>query len=133
MRLRKSVSSASGAWKEKGRISSLVAILESPCFDLWLGRAPPCAAKCVGRRLTTLAAAEAARTLRRVVEELVDMTSLLGSNRVWPWRMACISQPPTLKMIGSALETNVHAIAWCRRGRAALARAHAGLPWRGCD
>jgi len=40
--------------------------------------------------------------------------------------MACISQHPTLRTVGSALETNVHAIACCRRERRLLGHT------RGC-
>jgi len=77
MRLRKSASCASGAWKEKGRMSSLAAILESPCLESWLERASPAATQCGGRRLTALAPAEAARTLRRVGDdESLDMVTL---------------------------------------------------------
>src|SRR4029077_13142551 len=59
----------SGAWKEKGRTSSLLAILESPCFEDWLARASPAATPCSGRRLTAPAAAEAPRTRRRVGDD----------------------------------------------------------------
>src|ERR1043166_10322232 len=56
------------------------AIGESPEFDGWLG--PPAAAQRMGRRLTAPAAAEAARTLRRVGnEKFTDMAGLLASTR----------------------------------------------------
>src|SRR5262245_19668365 len=85
MRLRKSASPASGAWKEKGRTSSLVAILDSPCFEGWLERASPAATLCSGKRLTAPTAAEAARMLRRLGGgESLDMVSLLGSGESAP-------------------------------------------------
>src|SRR5215475_3836674 len=79
MRLRRSTSFASGMLMRKGRIASalVVAICKSPCFDCWLGRALPAAARCMGRRLAALAAA--ARSLRRVGEnECAGMISLPG-------------------------------------------------------
>src|SRR5262252_6460910 len=65
MRRRRSASSASGAWKEKGRISSLVAIFESPWFEAW-PCASPAGATSAGSRLTAPAIADAERTARRV-------------------------------------------------------------------
>src|SRR5262245_7626043 len=106
MRLRESASSASGAWKENGRISSLLAILESPCFGGWLERASPAPAQCSGRRLTAPAAAEAARTLRRVGgDEFLDMASLLSCSDQLQHRKLAKSiiahtSPPIVHAIG---------------------------------
>src|ERR1700737_2555344 len=74
MRRRRSTSASSGTLMRKGRIalSSVVPIGESPWFDGWLVGVSPAAAaaaSCAGSRLTAPAAAEPARTLRRVGDD----------------------------------------------------------------
>jgi hypothetical protein len=67
-------------------------ICESPCFDGWLG--PPAAAKGIGIRLAALAAADAARTLRRVGDDkFVDMARAYPANAESDDYRAVISTP----------------------------------------
>src|SRR5215212_9709192 len=88
MRLRKSASSVSGAWKEKGRISSLLAICEPPWFDDW-ENASRADASSGASTLAMLVTAEAARKSRRVGGvDFVNMTTLLVAIADWLDRSA---------------------------------------------
>src|SRR5262249_57929520 len=83
----------------------------SPCFEGWPERAPLCAATCMGRKLTAPAAAETARTLRRVGDvEFLDMVSLLGSGSRPSCSCHYVSQFPAHRIIGVVVEMNARGI-----------------------
>src|SRR5262249_19255468 len=70
-----------GAWDEKGRISSLVAMRESPCFEGW-----PAAAQWSGRRLTGPYRPDERGSIASLGWRIVDVSACWG--RRWKSRLS---------------------------------------------
>src|SRR5260370_37607099 len=94
MRLRNSVSSASGTLMRKGSIALSLAA-NADMIILLVALSSAAAARCAGSRLKAPAAAEVARKLRRVGDnDIADMIILLGGGST-----ASVHLPGEAKML----------------------------------